>query len=467
MTRKTNFPTSRPHVDVAGYSLIDVISAIELAANEAIDSIQAASAAARRANQQPQLAVNDAIDAAVNDAVDAQGFTGLPFSTSNDVAGAGVATFAHDAHQVGVLPMTVTGHVGQFSSATADSVSLDADKDSSPASWSPAETPTHVSQTLSGSADASGNGTLEIPSGGTLELTSPYSGTIAFEGATGTLKIANSASFTGKIDGQLAVGDVIDFADVTAGAGAKISYSGDNSPGTLTVSDGTHTASVALLGNYSLANFTAASDGHGGTSVVDPPVLNDGSAGAPGGAPQLPNLLSGYTVRPSWKVAGVDYAVGITSGTVLKDPATINMAGVTVDKSLHQVIVTASNVTLDGYDFSLAGGWELVTQAANTTVSNSNFKIGANHNPLITAGNGSSNLTVLNCVLDGNNTYDTLDNDLIGAFTPGLTVKYSVLENGYAHLISAAGGTAYAGVQSPLQYREPSCASRLATDAAG
>ena len=52
-------------------------------------------------------------------------------------------------------------------------------------------------------------------------------------------------------------------ADITAGANATIGYSGNNSPGTLTVSDGTHTASIALLGNYSLANFTASSDGGG------------------------------------------------------------------------------------------------------------------------------------------------------------------------------------------------------------
>ena len=65
---------------------------------------------------------------------------------------------------------------------------------------------------------------------------------------------------------------MIDLADVTAGANATIAYSGNNSPGTLTVSDGTHTASIALLGNYSLANFTASSDGHGGTSVIDPPL---------------------------------------------------------------------------------------------------------------------------------------------------------------------------------------------------
>src|SRR5262249_1136027 len=46
---------------------------------------------------------------------------------------------------------------------------------------------------------------------------------------------------------------------------------GNNSPGTLTVSDGTHSANIAFSGDYSLANFTAYSDGHGGTAIVDPP----------------------------------------------------------------------------------------------------------------------------------------------------------------------------------------------------
>jgi hypothetical protein len=32
------------------------------------------------------------------------------------------------------------------------------------------------------------------------------------------------------------------------------------------------TANIVLLGNYSLGNFTATSDGHGRTSVVDPPL---------------------------------------------------------------------------------------------------------------------------------------------------------------------------------------------------
>jgi trimeric autotransporter adhesin len=39
--------------------------------------------------------------------------------------------------------------------------------------------------------------------------------------------------------------------------------------GTLTVSDGRHTAAFALLGNYMAASFVAAADGHGGTLVTE------------------------------------------------------------------------------------------------------------------------------------------------------------------------------------------------------
>jgi large repetitive protein len=150
--------------------------------------------------------------------------------------------------------------------------------------------------------DLNGDGVIgptTIAAGATVEIPLAYSGTLTFSGSTGTLKLDSSTTFTGKIGGQLAIGDVIDLADLTAGANATIGYTGNNSPGTLTVSDGTHTASIALLGNYSLANFTASSDGHGGTSVVDPPVAC-GSAlytardpgGSQGGLNQQMDLLS-------------------------------------------------------------------------------------------------------------------------------------------------------------------------------
>jgi Tryptophan-rich Synechocystis species C-terminal domain len=129
----------------------------------------------------------------------------------------------------------------------------------------------------SGSGSVVGAGSLVIGAGAGVELTGAYSGAITFASASGTLTIDHSASFSGTIAGQLATGDKIDLADITAGANATIAYSGNNSPGTLTVSDGTHTASMALLGNYSLANFTASSDGHGGTSVIDPPLYQASS----------------------------------------------------------------------------------------------------------------------------------------------------------------------------------------------
>ena len=43
--------------------------------------------------------------------------------------------------------------------------------------------------------------------------------------------------------------------------------------GTLNVKDGTYMANIALIGNYMASIFVAGSDGHGGTSVVDPPAL--------------------------------------------------------------------------------------------------------------------------------------------------------------------------------------------------
>ena len=110
---------------------------------------------------------------------------------------------------------------------------------------------------------------------------------------------------------------------------------------------GAHAAKVEFAGNYAVANLTALSDGAGGTSVVDPPVAGDGSAGAPAGTPQFANILNGYAARPAWEVAGVDYAVGIKAGTVLKDPATIHIAGVTVDQGAQQVVVTGANVPHD------------------------------------------------------------------------------------------------------------------------
>jgi len=53
-------------------------------------------------------------------------------------------------------------------------------------------------------------------------------------------------------------GDVLDFADLGLGATLEFTANADGSGGTLTLSDGTHTAAVNLAGNYQAGGFTAA-----------------------------------------------------------------------------------------------------------------------------------------------------------------------------------------------------------------
>ena len=130
--------------------------------------------------------------------------------------------------------------------------------------------------------------------------------------------------------------------------------------------------------------------------------LDDGSTNAPTRTPEFANLLNSYVVRPPWKVAGVDYYVGVPSGTILKSPSTISMAGVSIDSANHIVYVNGQNVTLTGYDFSLNGGWQVylsTTSAANITIENCNFKVGSNNLIPIAATYGGS-LTVLHCTFD-------------------------------------------------------------------
>ena len=109
-----------------------------------------------------------------------------------------------------------------------------------------------------------------------------------------------------------------------------------------------------------------------GHAAAEPPRhIDDGSAAALPGRPLLPGILVHYATRPPWKVAGVDYAVGVPAGTPLQDPATIAIAGTSVDAAKHTVVISGSNVTLKGYDFSRSGGWGIYidAKAANTVDS--------------------------------------------------------------------------------------------------
>ena len=65
--------------------------------------------------------------------------------------------------------------------------------------------------------------------------------------------------------------DVLDLADLAFGSSTTLGYAANsnNTGGALTASDGTHTATIALLGQYTAASFVMSADGFGGTVIHD------------------------------------------------------------------------------------------------------------------------------------------------------------------------------------------------------
>jgi hypothetical protein len=69
--------------------------------------------------------------------------------------------------------------------------------------------------------------------------------------------------------------------DIAFGAQTTFAYAENatGKGGKLTVSDGRHAVSIALLGNYMAGSFVATTDGHGGTLITQaqpqqqPPLL--------------------------------------------------------------------------------------------------------------------------------------------------------------------------------------------------
>ncbi|MGO9685144.1 MAG: hypothetical protein ACLPTZ_21650, partial [Beijerinckiaceae bacterium] len=119
--------------------------------------------------------------------------------------------------------------------------------------------------------DLNGDGVIGplVAAGATLEINSPYAGPVTFAGSTGTLQFENPSSFTGTVAG-LTGQDTLDLLHIVPATVRIPTYTGNSSGGTLTVTDGTRTANIALLGNYLASTFVASSDGHGGTAIIDP-----------------------------------------------------------------------------------------------------------------------------------------------------------------------------------------------------
>jgi len=195
-------------------------------------------------------------------------------------------------------------------------------------------------------------------------------------------------------------------------------------------------------GNVSSASNTATST----TGTWD-----DGVAAAPAGTAQYPNLLQGYAARAPWHVAGVDYYVG-PQYTPTKDPATINMSGVSVDTTNKIVHITGNNVSLDGYDFTIGGTWSISIEgsAANTVIKNfviqaaagTAGQAGFEPAPITCAsGAATNNTTIEYGIIDGEGLNSGV-NSLISMFggDSGLTVQYVWFNNSPEDFIDYSGG---------------------------
>jgi len=116
--------------------------------------------------------------------------------------------------------------------------------------------------------NVSGNGTALISGSATLEFAGASAENTAFaSGSTGTLVLDHSFDFSGIVSG-MAEGNHLDLLDFNL-ANATLNYTANanGTGGTLSVTDGAHTANIALLGQYDPAGFQTEADKNTGTLI--------------------------------------------------------------------------------------------------------------------------------------------------------------------------------------------------------
>ena len=154
------------------------------------------------------------------------------------------------------------------------------------------------------------------------------------------------------------------------------SEAGDiNTGGTLTVSDGTHTASLALIGNYTASSFAISSDGHGGTLIADtspPTVSSDTSteasgAGGVSGTVTFADPTASNTQTASFTADGSNYV-----GTFSVDPVSESNGSAAVGFQFSlgndQINLASGQTLTQSYDVSVADA-QNPAENLNQTVS--------------------------------------------------------------------------------------------------
>jgi hypothetical protein len=163
---------------------------------------------------------------------------------------------------------------------------------------------------------------------------------------------------------------------------------------------------------------------------------------------QRPTLLASYAKRPPWKVAGVDFAVGVPPMTTRTDWRSLSGPGIIVNTTAMPPYVrvdSTSNVVISSVDFSLHGGANLLfINSPNPTVVSSKFG-GTNltkiSNAVIWADPNSPGLTVRYSTLDGAGSGS--GSTLVSVASAGTTtLEYNWFKNFSQHVLEESQSTA-------------------------
>ncbi|MDA9410580.1 hypothetical protein XH80_28665, partial [Bradyrhizobium sp. CCBAU 45384] len=127
--------------------------------------------------------------------------------------------------------------------------------------------------TVAAMGEVTGNGNALISGGGTIEFEAGVAANIKFDvTAAGHLILDDAFHFSGTVNG-LDGNDDIDIKGISFGAATTVSFI-ENQAGTagsLTISDGAHTANIVLLGQYDPTGFTTKADATNGIVVAYDP----------------------------------------------------------------------------------------------------------------------------------------------------------------------------------------------------
>ena len=251
-----------------------------------------------------------------------------------------------------------------------------------------------------------------VAEGATVEIDGASAQSVSFAGTTGTLKLGDAFAFTGQVSG-LAEADALDLANVRYGANTTATFLGNADGGTLTVTDGTDTAHIALVGDYLGSGWTLSSDGHGGTRVVDP------------------------SLYPNATNTGVQAGVNLTTHSgqlTLSTPGQV-VSGLIITGGVQ---ITASNVTLKNCIIEVpnSANWNVGIAGGLTGVVLQNCEI---------VGAGTSGPLGSYGIYVQGNSQVTINAVNIHDVGQGLVLNDGqvTLENSYIHDLNAGSGTHY------------------------